>query len=113
MKPNYSIGELAEDLKVLQPNQDALDNLMGSLEFSGVFSDKLLKKVFALSVSALEARSNFIRGYITEKGSNDQIGKFYAEFDDILKCYNIFSREFKAHMLGLFHTICYYSPQQK
>ena len=113
MKTSYSIDELAEDIKILQPNKDAMDNLMGSLEFSGVFSNKLMTKIFALSALALECRSNFVRGYVTETESNDKIRLYCDEFEMLLSVYNIFSQEYSAHLWGLFHTICYYSPSQK
>lgn len=108
MNLNYLVPEPSEDLKKLKPNYDAHNKLMSNLQLCGVFSDKLIERIFSLSWRALDVRIDQYRGKIDNQKADEILNKINVEFQGVFKAYNIFSNEFKTTSFGLFHTVCFY-----
>lgn len=109
----YQVGEPPKELKKLQSNYEAFNKLMGNMELCGVFSDKLIARVYSLAWEALDIRIKQERGKIEREKANEILHKMYFEFEELFNTYNIFSREFKSISFGLFHTLCFYTDLGK
>lgn len=98
---------LPEDCEKLKMNYEYFNLLMENFQFSGLFSEELLKKVFTISYKVLELRKAFHRGNLSEKDCNTQVQELYNEFERIFTTYCIFSQQFTTHVIGLFHVVAY------
>jgi hypothetical protein len=113
MNLDYQVGEPPKELKKLQPNYEAHNKLLANMQLCGVFSDKLIARVYSLAWNALDVRIEQEKGKIEREKANEILHKMYFEFEELFNTYNIFSREFKSISFGLFHTLCFYTDPGK
>ena len=107
MELTYGLHLPPQDTE-FKENYEAFNTLMGTFELSGVFSEKLLDKVYVLALRALDVKIKKSKKEIEAKEADELRKKIYVEFHTLLNTYNIFSQEFKKTSLGLFHTLSYY-----
>ena len=107
MELTYGIHLPTQDSE-LKENYEAFNSLMGNFELSGVFSEKLMDKVYSLAWRALDIKIRKSKNEIDSKTADELRKNIYVEFYTLLNTYNIFSQEFKKISLGLFHTLSYY-----
>lgn len=113
MEINYHIGEpTTKELKKLQSNYAAFNKLMANMQLCGVFSDKLIVRVYSLAWEALDVRIKKQKGELEIEKADEILDKLYYEFQGLFDAYNIFSPLFKSMCFGLFHTLCFYSEQK-
>lgn len=89
----------------LKPNYESFNNLLGSLEVSGVFSDKLIQKVYNVSIQIIDLKHLSETDKYTKDELDEKYMKYFKMFHNIFRCYNIFSQEFKSDLLEHFHGI--------
>lgn len=82
--------------KGFEKNAEFAQQLMTTLEISGVFSEALLNKVFDILYITLDA---------VEKKTDKVPFEQYQEFNTILNTYCIFSEEFKTTCSVLFMSV--------
>lgn len=107
MELTYGIHLAPQDVE-FKDNFDAFNTLMGNFELSGVFSEKLMVKIYSLACRALDIKMRKAKNEIDAKSADELRKKIYVEFHTLLNTYNIFSQEFKRTSLSLFHTLSYY-----
>ena len=113
MNIDYQVGEPPKELKKLQSNYEAHNKLLANMQLCGVFSDKLIERVYSLAWNALDVRIEQEKGKIENEKANEILHKMYFEFQELFNTYNIFSSEFKSISFGLFHTLCFYTDLGK
>jgi len=95
MKGKYSLT-MPDDLIELEDNYNAFNKLMGMFEFSGVFSEKMIGRVYSLSCAALDAKINQYKGLASNEYIEACQDKLYADFKQLFEVYSVFSVEFVA-----------------
>lgn len=113
MNLDYQVGEPPKELKNLKSSYEAHNKLLANMQLCGVFSDKLIARVYSLAWNALDVRIEQEKGKIEREKANEILHKMYFEFEELFNTYNIFSREFKSISFGLFHTLCFYTDSGK
>lgn len=113
MNLNYQVGNPPKELKKLQKNYDAHNQIMANMQLCGAFSDKLIERAFSISWNALDVRIEQEKGKIESNKANEILHRLYGEFQGLFNAYNIFSSEFKGMSFNLFHTLCFYNAVDK
>ena len=86
-------------------NYKAFNKLMETFEFVGVFSDKLIIKVFNLAFRMTEIKNYLIDNKISKIEADVKYKEVTNEFVDLLNVYCIFSSIFKSNCTMLFTSI--------
>jgi hypothetical protein len=100
--------------KGFEKNYEIAQELMNSFEYSGVFSETLLNKIFKLLIQCTEVVSyddskdknifNLKNG--SSKGTKQEyLTEKWEEFQQIFDCYCIFSDKFKGYCTAMFLTL--------
>jgi hypothetical protein len=98
-------GELPKEDEKLIDNYNAFNALMESLDFSGVFSEQLIKKIYTYANRALAIARDYASGKITHDETEVKSKEVFMEFYNLLNAYTIFSMDFKINCKGFFLTI--------
>lgn len=107
MTLNYLAGKPRKELQKLHANFEAHDKLLSNMQLCGVFSDKLIERVYVLSWRALGVRIKRENAEIEKPDADKDLHNLYSDFKGLFDAYNIFSAEFKAISMGLFWTVCF------
>lgn len=86
-------------------NYKAFNKLMETFEFVGVFSDKLVKKVFSLAIRMIDIKNKLLDKKISQKDADIKYREITSEFAEFLNAYCIFSSIFKSNCIMLFISI--------
>ena len=106
MKSNYSIN-----LDVSWVNDNNIDNyksfnkLMETFDYSGVFSEKMIEKVFSLANKMIDIKNYVLDNKIIQDDADIKFNDVTNEFKNLLNMYSIFSNKFKSNCLILFISI--------
>lgn len=96
-----------------EKNFEVAQELMTSFEYSGVFSETLLDKVYRLLIQTTEVVSyddskdkNIFNLKDNKKGTKQEyLMQKWEEFKKIFDCYSIFSDNFKGYCTAMFLTL--------
>lgn len=80
----------------------AFNVLMGSFDFSGIFSESIIKTVYGLASRILQNKHNVIDNKITLEDAAEKNIIVFNEFKQILDTYIIFSDIFKQKCYSQF-----------
>lgn len=105
MELNYLVGDAPKSLKSLEMNYQAHNNLMSNIQLCGVFSDKLIERVYSLSWVALGVVIDIEKGDIKLIEGSRRLKELNIEFQGLFNSYNIFSQEFKIVCFELFNRV--------
>lgn len=110
--------QLTAPRKGYEKNFEVAQELMTSFEYSGVFSETLLDKVFRILLQCVEVVSyddskdkncfnitNELTHEIRRGTKQESLMAKYNQFEKIFNCYSIFSQEFKGYCTGMFLTL--------
>jgi hypothetical protein len=106
MKLEYQFVEAPKHLENLKSNYEAHNKLMANVQLSGVFSDKLISRVYSLSSIALDVRIEQEKCNIENDKAERRLQELCIEFQGLFNAYNIFSQEFKDMSFNLFSAVC-------
>jgi len=86
-------------------NYKSFNKLMETFEFSGVFSEQMVKKVFSLAFRMIDIKIHTIDNSISKEDSDTKYKEVTTEFTELLNAYCIFSSKFKSNCIMLFISI--------
>lgn len=106
MKSDYSYS--LENSCITENNIDnykSFNKLMETFEFVGVFSDKMIKKVFSLAFRMIDIKNCALENKMSQEDADIKNKEITSEFITLLNVYSIFSSSFKSNCIMLFISI--------
>ena len=86
-------------------NYKAFNKLMETFDFVGVFSDKMVTKVFGLANRMITIKSYVLENKMSQEDAHIKNKEITSEFTELLNAYCIFSSSFKSNCTMLFISI--------
>ena len=86
-------------------NYKAFNKLMETFDFVGVFSDKMVKKVFGLASRMISVKNYVLENKMSQEDADIKYKEIVTEFTTFLNVYSIFSSSFKSNCIMLFISI--------
>jgi len=86
-------------------NYKSFNKLMETFDLIGVFSDKMVEKVFSLSNRMIDIKNYVLDNKMSQEDADIKFKELISEFTIFLNMYSIFSNKFKSNCLILFISI--------
>lgn len=103
---SYLVGNPKPEFAHLQKNYDAFNVFMSNFQLSGLFSDRLIQRVYGLSWNALYSIVDVEKTHTSFDTLEFLLNSLISELETLFNTYNIFSEEFSNISINLFKEIC-------